>query len=105
MFSVFTSKNRALYVEALFVLRKAFKQEMTISKSDLVSMLIFNLSRMMVGADFSEDDDTADEGKEGAGLSASAHFILRHLKNTGWIETEYQPDSFTIRSKTTTSTL
>ena len=95
MFSVFTSKNRALYVEALFVLRKAFKQEMTISKSDLVSMLIFNLSGMMVDADFSEDDDITDEGKEGAGLSASAHFILRHLKNTGWIETEYQPDSFT----------
>jgi hypothetical protein len=96
MFSVLTSKNRALYVEALFVLRKAFKQEMTIGKSDLVSMLIANLSEMMVDIDFSEDnDDTADETKEGVGLSASAHFILRHLKNTGWIETEYQSDSFT----------
>lgn len=96
MFSVLTSKNRALYVEALFVLRKAFKQEMIINKSDLVSMLISNLSEMIVDVDFSEDnDDAPDESKEGVGLSASAHFILRHLKSTGWIETEYQSDSFT----------
>jgi hypothetical protein len=98
LFSILACKNKSLYIEALFVLRKAFRQEMTISKSDLVSMLIANLDEAMLTIDMEaekaefglEDDDAAG----GQSLSATAHYILRRLRDTGWIEAEYQLDSF-----------
>jgi hypothetical protein len=99
LFSILISKNREIYIEALFVLRKAFKQEMSISKSDLVSMLIANLDEMIYQMDLSAEDDadstdTYNDERDGAGLSSTAHFILRRLRDTGWIEAEYRVDSF-----------
>ncbi len=98
LFSVLTSKNKEIYTEALFVIRRAFKQEMSINKSDLVSMLIANLDEIIYNMDLSEEEDNDsgdiyDEG-DGISLSATAHFILRRLRDTGWIENEYQMDSF-----------
>ncbi|HHY82021.1 MAG TPA: hypothetical protein GX505_04995 [Clostridiales bacterium] len=98
LFSILVSKNKSLYIEALFVLRKAFKQEMTISKSDLVAMLITNLDEAMLEIDIEaekmEFENAEDEIKSGQGLSATAHLILRRLMETKWIEAEYQVDSF-----------
>lgn len=99
LFSILASKNKNVYVEALFVLRKAFKQEMLISKADLVAMLIDNLDNMMFDMDFSEEIESAEdgspaEGKSFGSLSASAHFLLRRLRETGWVDVEYQVDSF-----------
>ncbi|MDD2574472.1 MAG: Wadjet anti-phage system protein JetA family protein [Bacillota bacterium] len=99
LFSILNSKNREVYVEALFVIRRAFKQEMSINKSDLVSMLIANLDEIIYQMDLSEEDDadngnTYDNERDGAGLSSTAHFILRRLRDTGWIEAEYRIDSF-----------
>ncbi len=97
LFSILASKNKEIYAEALFVLRKAFKQEMTIRKTDLASMLIANLDEKMYEMDLTADktgNDDSDEEKGGATLSSRAHYILRKLKETGWIDVEYQVDSF-----------
>jgi len=97
LFSILVSKNKALYAETLFVIRKAFKQEMTIRKEDLVSMLIFNLDEAILELDMeAEQDEFQDDGavKSGQSLSAKAHHLIRRLVETGWIEVEYQVDSF-----------
>lgn len=113
LFSILASKNKYIYADALFVLRKAFRQEMTIKKDDLVSMLISNLDEKMLGVDMSEElEDSAvlkdkmeaeeplnennlnGTNESNISLSAIAHFILRRLKDTGWIDIEYQDDSF-----------
>lgn len=97
MFSILASKNKEIYVEALFVLRKVFKQEMAITKENLVSMLIANLDEIMLGLDLSEiseGEETVENIKEEVSLSATAHFILRRLKATKWIDIEDQVDSF-----------
>ena len=97
LFSILVSKNKEIYVEALFVLRKAFKQEMTIRKSDLAAMLIANLDEKMYEMDLAEEateKDSSEVEKGGATLSARAHLMLRRLKETGWIDLEYQVDSF-----------
>jgi hypothetical protein len=97
LFSILVSKNKSLYVEALFVIRKAFKQEMTIRKDDLVSMLISNLDEAILELDLEaeldefQDDETV---KSGQSLSAIAHHLIRRLVETKWIEVEYQMDSF-----------
>jgi len=96
LFSILASKNKTIYIEALFVLRKAFKQEMSIKRTDLVAMLIANLDEMMLEIDLSEDEISGDP-QESSGvttLSSTAHYILRRLRDTGWIDTEYQVDSF-----------
>lgn len=80
-----------MYIDALFVIRKAIQNEMNISKSDLVSMLISNMEDEIKETDFSEDDVSEEIDEENS--SAKAHFLIRKLKNTGWIDLELQPNS------------
>lgn len=97
LFSILASKNKEIYTEALFVLRKAFKQEMTIRRSDLAAMLIANLDEKMYEMDLTAEEtenDVSGAEKDGLSLSSTAHLILRRLKETGWIDVEYQVDSF-----------
>ena len=54
-FSILTSAKKELYVEALFVLRQAFKTELVIRREDLVSMLVDSLETGMLNADFTEE--------------------------------------------------
>ena len=94
-FSILVSSKKELYVQALFVLRQAFKSELVIRREDLLAMLMDSLDADIEEADFTEE--AAEEG-ESAGLAGSlsqkAHLLLRRLKETGWIETEYEARSF-----------
>ncbi len=96
LFTILASPNREVYVSSLFVIRKAFKQEMSIRKDDLVSMLISSLDEEMMEMEFQDDsgEENAEEIKTIDSLSGQAHFIIRRLRETGWIDTEYQVDSF-----------
>ena len=91
-FSILVSKNKNIYIDALFVLREAFKQEMTISRENIISRLINNLEEEFYKEDFSEEDE-AHELKDN-NVSSKAYFLLRKLKWAGWLEFEMQRDSF-----------
>ena len=93
-FSILSSEKKELYVEALFVIRQAFKTELVIRQEDLAAMLMDALEGQMQDADFS--DELTEEGavEQTANLSGKAHLLLRRLKSTGWIETEYETRSF-----------
>ena len=91
-FSILVSKNKNIYIDALFVLREAFKQEMTISRENIISRLINNLEDEFYKEDFSEEDE-ANELKDN-NVSSKAYFLLRKLKWAGWLEFEMQRDSF-----------
>ena len=56
-FSILVSKNKNIYIDALFVLRETFKQEMLISKENIVARLINNLEEEFENEDFSDEDD------------------------------------------------
>lgn len=90
-FSILASPNKRLYIDALFVLGEAFKQEMTISKENIISRLINSLEEEINKEDFSEEDieDIKDNN-----VSSKAYFLLRRLKLAGWIDFEMQRDSF-----------
>jgi hypothetical protein len=99
LFSILASKNKYIYVDALFVLRKAFRQEMTIKKDDLVSMLVANLDEKMLDIDLSDEyendgGEPVETSDNGVNLSGIAHLILRRLRETQWIDIDYQNDSF-----------
>lgn len=91
-FSILVSKNKNIYIDALFVLRETFKQEMLISKENIVARLINNLEEEFENEDFSDEDDI-NELKDN-NVSSKAYFLLRKLKWAGWIELEMQRDSF-----------
>lgn len=91
-FSILVSKNKNIYIDALFVLGEAFKQEMSISRENIIARLINNLEEEFNQEDFSDEDD-ANELKDN-NVSSKAYFLLRKLKWAGWIELEMQRDSF-----------
>lgn len=89
-FSILVSKNKNIYIDALFVLREAFKQEMSISKDNIIARLINNLEEDFDREDFSDEE----EGLKDNNITSKAYFLLRKLKWAGWIEIEVQRDSF-----------
>ncbi|MDW7658263.1 MAG: DUF5716 family protein [Bacillota bacterium] len=94
LFSVLSSPNRNLYVEALFILRKAFKSEYTIERDVLLTMLVDRLGELAFS--WQEDDTPAgDEAQQPVtNLGDLARILLRRLEQTGWLEIEYKQTSF-----------
>lgn len=88
LFSPLASKNKTVYVKALFVLLDAFKQQLKIPKDELVSMIAAKLESELLYADFSEEELLENEHT----VSGKAHFLVRKLKQTGWILLETEND-------------
>lgn len=89
-FTIFTSTNKSIYVEALLVLWNVYRNSPVISKEELVASLIANLENQILEL----------EGEEGAlslddNLSSRAHFIIRKFLDTGWLEREQDARTFT----------
>lgn len=78
-FSILTSPNKRLYVQALFVLRDAFKTELLIRRDDLNAMLISSMENTIISADFSADENpdssgpTAGKPDSGATVTQGPH--------------------------------
>lgn len=88
LFSVLASKNKGLYCNALFVVLDSFKAHLKIPKDELSLMIQSRLENDIDTADFDEEDVNENE----TGLSGKAHFLIRKLKETGWIIVEYEDD-------------
>ena len=55
LFSVLVSSKKSLYVQALFVIRDAFRAELQIRREDLLAMLTDSLENNISEADFTEE--------------------------------------------------
>lgn len=86
-FSLLSSKNKDIYVDALFVLRGTYKENVLIYKDELVSRLISSLEDKMM--DMEEEDMPEDRS-----TSSIAYFLIKRLKNTSWIDIEYKSNTF-----------
>lgn len=93
-FSILVSQKKELYVQALFVLRQAFKTELVIRREDLVVMLMDALEEDFATADFSEEAAEDNNTENADNLTGKAYLLIRKLKDTGWIETEFEAKSF-----------
>ena len=65
-FSVLASGNKELYVQALFVLRQAFKTELVIRRDELTAMLMDALEADILEANFSEEAEEEGDLHVGA---------------------------------------
>lgn len=93
-FSILSAQKKELYVDALMVLRTAFKTELLIRRPELFSMMLDSLEDSFLSADFSEEAMEIGEEGESQDLSGKVHLLLRKLRDCGWIEIEYEPGSF-----------
>ena len=88
LFSVLASRNKLLYSNALFVVLDAFKTHLKIPKDELSLMIQTQLEDDIYSADFEGENFYENE----TGLSGRAHFLIRKMKETGWIIVEYEDD-------------
>ena len=93
-FSVLTSSKTPLYIQALFVIKKAFDSELFIKNDELVSMLIDQMETSFQDADFTEEENENQGFIIDTGVSGKIRLLLRRLKVTGWIDTRMAKDSF-----------
>ena len=93
LFSIFNSKNRETYVNALFALRQSFKQELTIEKENLIRQLANNLHQDLLNMDMEEAEELNDGKKLSRDAMSMARFMVKRLSETGWIEFEYGVDT------------
>lgn len=93
-FSILSAQKKELYVDALMVLRTAFKTELLIRRPELFSMMLDSLEDSFLSADFSEEAMEIGEEGESQDLSGKVHLLLRKLRDCGWIEIEYEPGFF-----------
>lgn len=94
IFRPMVSVNREIYLDALFVVRECYKQELMIRKDDLVTRLIGKIEDRILDMQLEEDVDAEEFGKIGDNLSGRAYFLVRRLVQTGWLELEYYSHSF-----------
>jgi hypothetical protein len=88
-FSILSSKNKELYIDALMLLHDSFKFELNIETSDFIAALINLLENRFYEI---EDDDEMPES--GLTSNVKARFILNRFVKTGWIDRENMDGSF-----------
>ena len=91
-FSLFASPNKEIYVEALLVLHRQYRQETRLKKQEMVSRLVANMENRMLELQY-EAESPYEPGDE-INLSGRAHFLLRRFHDTGWLE--HEPDMATF---------
>ena len=85
LFSILASPNKRIYADALAVLHEAFGENLKIEMSNLFSMLRSRLEDILAGVDFAEE---GIEESEATDVSGKARFLIRKLKERGWIDIE-----------------
>lgn len=95
-FSIFTSKNRQLYVDALFILRDCFSaDELIIRRDYYAQQLKEKLGRRLDETDFSEDEECDISEEENDYLIPDvAGIIIRKLEACGWVGIELIENQF-----------
>ena len=75
LFSVLASPNKKIYINALFVIRECFEQEMSIPKEGVAIAIASKMENELFQIEEEEDNDV-DEKIESS-LSERAYYILR----------------------------
>jgi hypothetical protein len=89
LFSILSSPNRLIYSAALAVLYDAFRENLKIQKNTFFTMIRSRLADELARSEFSEDGISEEEAQD---LSGRARFLIRKLKERGWIELERGDD-------------
>lgn len=89
LFSILSSPNKKIYINALFVIRECFTQEMSIPREGVAIAIASKMEEELLQIQVEDEEESIENS-----LSERAYYILRRLKWAGWIETEIEDRSF-----------
>ena len=89
-FSVLSSKNKEVYVDALMLLHKMLKYDLNIIEADYIAALI----ELLENRTYEIEDEDDDAGESGNTLTSKARMILNRFIETGWVDKETMDGSF-----------
>jgi len=89
LFSLLSSPNKAVYSDALLVLYDAFQENLKIPRDTLFSMIRSRLENALIYSSF---EDEGIEEEESRDLSGKSRFLIRKLKEKGWVDIERDDD-------------
>lgn len=89
LFSILASPNRIIYSDALAVLYDAFQENLKIRKNTFFTMIRSRLEDGLACSEFYENGIFEEESQD---LSGKARFLIRKLKERGWIALERGDD-------------
>lgn len=91
LFSLLSSKNKSIYIDALFVVKESYKYELNVTRNDLNALLIAKLESEIYGL---VDDAEEDFMVSSADVSSKANFLIRKLIETEWLRSEFRGSDF-----------
>ena len=97
LFTVLTSKNKRIYIDALFVVWECFKYELAVTRGDLQSALISRMEDEIYALEAEGDSlssDSLSSDTPPQDLSARASFLIRRLIDTQWLRLEMRGEDF-----------
>ena len=87
-FNLLVSKNRELFINALFVIRKAIRQDLYITREDIAKRIAISLEEEIDNTQI-EDADGKFDNEELVSTSQKALYIIRKLRDYGWINIDF----------------
>ena len=87
-FNLLVSKNRDLYVSALFTIRKAIRQDLYITREDLARRIAISMEEEIKNANLDGEDDKF-ESEDLNTVNSKALYIIRKLRDFGWINIDF----------------
>lgn len=91
LFSILSSKNKSIYLDALFVVKESYRYELNVTRSDMNALLISKLESEMYAMESEGDDDFMQTSSD---ISSKANFLIRKLLETGWLIAEFRGVDF-----------
>ena len=87
-FNLLVSKHRELYVNSLFVIRKAIRQDLYITREDLARRIALSLEEQFKEANLDDEEDRF-ESEDLTSANSKALYIIRKLRDYGWINIDF----------------
>ncbi|WP_026507095.1 Wadjet anti-phage system protein JetA family protein [Butyrivibrio sp. MC2013] len=96
-FTILASPNKELYLSALFVVRAAFEDKLTIDKKELKEQILISLENSIEAANLEADldeEDGVEAAEELSSLPGRASFLVKKLISRGWLLEEDSKQGF-----------
>lgn len=87
-FNLLVSKNRDLYVNALFTIRKAIRQDLYITREDLARRIALSMEEQIKNTNLDDEEDKF-ESEDLTSTNSKALYIIRKLRDYGWINIDF----------------
>ena len=87
-FNLLVSKNRDLYINALFTIRKAIRQDLYITREDLARRIALSMEEQIKDTNLDDEEDKF-ESEDLSSTNSKALYIIRKLRDYGWINIDF----------------